>query len=153
MSVDDFNYVFSLVFVVVVAAVGVYSVAGAIEAGVLYAVLTQLVSSLSSRYSSLLALVFGLAALTYVRHPEGVVAYGKAWVLDRAEQLVRHLRRAEVQLAASPGPGGPTNSGAEPDGSRTGGRRLGGVLPSRRRTGTGSAAARGHRRDDGGEGS
>ena len=102
VSVDDFNYVFSLVFVVVVAAVGVYSVAGAIEAGVIYAVLTQLVSSLSSRYSSLLALVFGLAALTYVRHPEGVVAYGKAWVLDRAEQLVRHLRRDEVHLAPSP---------------------------------------------------
>ena len=102
VSVDDFNYVFSLVFVVVVAAVGVYSVAGAIEAGVIYAVLTQLVSSLSSRYSSLLALVFGLAALTYVRHPEGVVAYGKALVLDRAEQLVRHLRRDEVHLAPSP---------------------------------------------------
>ncbi|HXY29049.1 MAG TPA: hypothetical protein VEH82_12295, partial [Acidimicrobiales bacterium] len=102
VSVDDFNYVFSLVFVVVVAAVGVYSVSGAIEAGVLYAVLTQLVSSLPSRYSSLLALVFGLAALTYVRHPEGVVAYGKAWVLDRAEQLVRHLRRDEVHLAPSP---------------------------------------------------
>jgi ABC-type branched-subunit amino acid transport system permease subunit len=138
VSVDDFNYQFSLVFVVVVAAVGVYSVAGAIEAGVLYAVLTQLVSSLSSRYSSLLALVFGLAALTYVRHPEGVVAYGKAWVLDRAEQLVRHLRRAEVHAAASPGPKVPMDGGADRDGSGIG---------------TGSAAGRGHRRGHGGEGS
>ena len=153
VSVDDFNYQFSLVFVVVVAAVGVYSVAGAIEAGVLYAVLTQLVSSLSSRYSSLLALVFGLAALTYVRHPEGVVAYGKAWVLDRAEQLVRHLRRDEVHVAASPGPQVPTDGGADLDGSRIGGRGLGRVARSRHRAGTGSAAGRGHRRGHGGEGS
>ncbi len=153
VSVDDFNYQFSLVFVVVVAAVGVYSVAGAIEAGLLYAVLTQLVTSLPSRYSSLLALVFGLAALTYVRHPEGVVAYGKAWVLDRAEQLVRHLRRDEVHVAAPPGPQVPTDGGPEPDGSRIGGRGLGRVARSRHRAGTGSAAARGHRRGHGGEGS
>ena len=153
VSVDDFNYQFSLVFVVVVAAVGVYSVAGAIEAGVLYAVLTQLVSSLPSRYSSLLALVFGLAALTYVRHPEGVVAYGKAWVLDRAEQLVRHLRRAEVHAAASPGPQVPMDGGADLDGSGIGGRGLGRVARSRHRAGTGSAAGRGHRRGHGGEGS
>ncbi len=93
ISPNDFNYQFSLVYVVVVAAVGVYSVAGAVEAGVLYAVLMQLVSTMSGRFSSLLALIFGLAALTYVRHPEGVVAYGKSWVLDRAEQLTRHLQR------------------------------------------------------------
>ena len=103
ISVNDFNYQFSLVYVVVVAAVGVYSVAGALEAGVLYAVLMQLTSTLSSRFSSLLALVFALAALTYVRHPEGVVAYGKAWVLDRAEQLTRHLQRAEPTYAGPSG--------------------------------------------------
>ena len=101
VSVNDFNYQFSLVYVVVVAAVGVYSVAGAIEAGVLYAVLMQLMSTLSARFSSLLALVFALAALTYVRHSEGVVAYAKAWVLDRAEQLTRHLQ-AHHRPAASP---------------------------------------------------
>jgi len=93
ISPSDFNYQFSLVFVVVVAAVGVYSVAGAIEAGLAYTVLLQLISGLSARYSSLLALVFGLVALSYVRHPEGAVAFAKAWVLDRAEQFTRFLQR------------------------------------------------------------
>ncbi len=106
ISVNDFNYQFSLVYVVVVAAVGVYSVAGALEAGVLYAVLMQLTSTLSSRFSSLLALVFALAALSYVRHPEGVVAYAKAWVLDRAEQLTRHFQRAEPPGTGSRGAAG-----------------------------------------------
>ena len=87
----------------VVAAVGVYSVAGAIEAGVLYAVLMQLTSTLSSRFSSLLALVFAVVALTYVRHSEGVVAYAKAWVLDRAEQLTRHLQAPPLRSAGAPG--------------------------------------------------
>jgi ABC-type branched-subunit amino acid transport system ATPase component/branched-subunit amino acid ABC-type transport system permease component len=118
VSPNDFNYQFSLVYVVVVAAVGVYSVAGAVEAGVLYAVLLQLVSTLSSRFSSLLALVFGLAALTYVRHSEGVVAHAKAWTLDRAEQLTRYLRRGEVMAPvvapAVVGAGEPTPVGAQP---------------------------------------
>ncbi len=93
VSPNDFNYQFSLVYVVVVAAVGVYSVAGAIEAALAYTVLLQLVGSLPGRYSSLVALVFGLVALGYVRHPEGVVTYAQSWVLDRAEQLARFLQR------------------------------------------------------------
>jgi len=141
VSVNDFNYQFSLVYVVVVAAVGAYSVAGAIEAGVLYAVLTQLVSNLSSRYSSLLALVFGLAALTYVRHSEGVVAYGKAWVLDRAEQLVRHLRRDEVAFAGTSVAEAPTGGRPERAGRRAGGRGLRRVFRPRGRRESGPAMA------------
>jgi len=100
VSPDDFNYEFSLVFVVVVAAVGVYSVSGAIEAGLAYVVLLQLISNLSSRYSSLLAVVFGLAALSYVRHPEGVVAFAKSTVLDRAEQFARFVQREDIQAGS-----------------------------------------------------
>jgi branched-chain amino acid transport system permease protein len=96
VSPNDFNYQFSLVFVVVVATVGVYSVAGAIEAGLAYTVLQQLITNLPSRYGSLLALIFGGAALTYVRHPEGVVAFANRWVLDRAEQFAAFLKRGET---------------------------------------------------------
>jgi ABC-type branched-subunit amino acid transport system permease subunit len=91
ISPHDFNYQISLVFIVVVATVGSHTVSGAIEAGLLYTVLLQLVQNLPSRYSGLLAIVFGLAALAYVRHPEGVVAAAKRWVLDRAEQVARLL--------------------------------------------------------------
>ncbi len=97
VSPNDFNYLFSLVFVVVVATIGVYSVAGAIEAGLAYAVLQSVISNLPSRFGSLLAVIFGLAALTYVRHPEGVVAFGKRWVLDRAEQFARFLKREDAE--------------------------------------------------------
>lgn len=93
ISPNDFNYQLSLVFVVAVATVGVHSVAGAIEAGLAYTVLLQLINTLPARFGTLVALVFGAAALAYVRHPEGVVAFSKRWILDRAEQLARHLRR------------------------------------------------------------
>ncbi len=100
VSPTDFNYQFSLVYVVVVASIGIYTVAGAIEAGLAYTVLLQLIGNLPSRYSSLLGLVFGLVALSYVRHPEGVVEYARIWALDRAEQLARLLKRHE-QAAGS----------------------------------------------------
>jgi ABC-type branched-subunit amino acid transport system permease subunit len=96
VSPHDFNYQISLVFIVVVATVGAHTVAGAIEAGLAYTVLQQLVQNLPSRYTSLLALVFGLAALAYVRHPEGVVAAGKRWILDRAEQVAHFLSDESV---------------------------------------------------------
>ena len=127
VSPHDFNYQFSLVFVVVVAVVGVHTVAGAIEAGIAYTVLQQLVSTLPSRYSSLLAAVFGLAALTYVRHPEGVVAFCKRWLLDRVEQLVARLRRPEVPGAA---PTGPAPSAGAVTGAGTGGAASAGTASS-----------------------
>lgn len=100
VSPNDFSYQLSLVLVVAVATVGVHSVAGAVEAGLAYTVLLQLVNSLPSRFTALTALVFGGAALAYVRHPEGVVAYLKRWVLDRAEQLARFLRRHDPPRSA-----------------------------------------------------
>jgi len=105
VSPHDFNYQFSLVYVVIVAVVGVHTVAGAIEAGLAYAVIQQLVSTLPSRYSPLLAAVVGLAALTYVRHPEGVVAYAKRWLIDRMEQVVTTARRRPSTPAATSGVG------------------------------------------------
>ena len=101
VSSHDFNYQFSLVFVVVVAVIGVHTVAGAVEAGIAYTVLQQLISNLPSRYSSLIAAVFGLAALTYVRHPEGVVAFGKRWFVDRVEQVVVYVRRRRAGRGAA----------------------------------------------------
>jgi len=100
ISPNDFNYQFSLVYVVVVATVGVYAVSEAIAAGLAYAVLLQLISTLPSRYSPLLALVFGLVALSYVRHPEGVVAYANNRVLDGAERLVRFLQHADQRVGS-----------------------------------------------------
>jgi branched-chain amino acid transport system permease protein len=106
VSPHDFNYQFSLLYVVIVAVVGVHTVAGAIEAGLAYAVLQQLVNTLPSRYSPLLAAIVGLAALTYVRHPEGVVAYAKRWLVDRIEDAVSAARRHASTPAPTSGTGG-----------------------------------------------
>jgi branched-subunit amino acid ABC-type transport system permease component len=92
VSPADFNYTFSLLFVVVVVTVGARTVAGAIEAGIAYAALTQLLSYLPNRAAptSIVALAFAVGAFRYATHPEGVVEDARrrttAW-LDR--QLVR----------------------------------------------------------------
>ena len=75
VSPADFNYQYSLLFVVVVVTVGVRTVAGAVEAGVAYAILTQLTTYLPNRAAptSVVALLFALGAFAYAAHPEGVV--------------------------------------------------------------------------------
>ncbi len=118
VSPNDFAYELSLVFVVVVATVGVRTVSGAIEAGLAFTVLQQIITSLPTRYGSLLAVVFGLAALSYVRHPEGVVAYGKRVVLDMAERLVVALERGGSSHGSATGSGrddGTATGTMEPD--------------------------------------
>jgi branched-chain amino acid transport system permease protein len=98
VSPNDFNYQFSLLYVVVLAAVGIATISGAVTAGIAYTVLLQLVGNLPSRYSPLLALVVGLIALSYVRHPEGVSVFTRNWVAGRLEvaQRLRPARRRAV---------------------------------------------------------
>jgi ABC-type branched-subunit amino acid transport system permease subunit len=84
VSSEDFNTLFSLVFVVVIATIGVNTVEGAIEAGFAYVLVqTVLTSDLPSQYSSLLELLFGAGAIVYVLHPEGVVEVMKRFVVER----------------------------------------------------------------------
>lgn len=75
VSPGDFTYADSLLFVVIVVTVGSRTVAGAIEAGVAFALLTQLFGYLPNRASpsSIVALLFALGSFTYASHPEGVV--------------------------------------------------------------------------------
>ena len=75
LSATDFNYQISAVLLVVVAIVGLGSIAGAVVAGVVYATLQVAVTSLPSRFAGLVAVLFGLATLSYTRHPEGFLDY------------------------------------------------------------------------------
>jgi ABC-type branched-subunit amino acid transport system permease subunit len=84
VSSSDFNTLISLVLVVVVATVGVYTVEGAIVGGFVYVLVnTVLTNDLPSQYSSLLELLFGAGAIVYVLHPEGVVEVVKRFVVER----------------------------------------------------------------------
>ncbi len=75
LSPDGFNYQISAVLLVVVAIVGIRSIAGAIVAGVVYTILQQAVTTLSPRFAGLVAVLFGLATLSYTRHPEGFLDF------------------------------------------------------------------------------
>jgi branched-subunit amino acid ABC-type transport system permease component len=87
----DFNYQFSLIFVVVVVTTGVRTVEGAIQAGIAFVVVQQLLSYLPGRWGSggLAIVFFALAALTYAGHPEGVVEYEKRVWTERFERWLR----------------------------------------------------------------
>ncbi len=90
----DFNYEFSLVFVVVVVTTGVRTIEGAIQAGLGFVVVQQLLSYLPGRFGAggLAIVLFAFGALTYASHPEGVVEYQKRQWTQRAERIL--LRRA-----------------------------------------------------------
>ena len=61
VSPDDFNSFLSLVFMVVVVTTGVYTVQGAIQAGMAYVILYQVLDYLPSQWRNLFPILFGLA--------------------------------------------------------------------------------------------
>jgi branched-subunit amino acid ABC-type transport system permease component len=89
VSPDDFNSFLSLVFMVVVVTTGVDTVEGAIEAGMAYVVLYQLLDYLPSKWRNLFPVLFGLGAITYALHPEGIVE----WQKRRAAEFVLAVRK------------------------------------------------------------
>jgi len=107
----DFNYQFSLVFVVVVVTTGVATVEGAIQAGMGFVVVQQLLSYLPSRVGgpSLAVLLFALAAFGYSAHPEGVVEYQKR----RATQWLERRLPAAARGGPTPLSGGRSAALAE----------------------------------------
>jgi branched-chain amino acid transport system permease protein len=115
----DFSYQFSLIFVVVVVTTGVRTVEGAIQAGMGFVVLQQLLSYLPGRWGSggLAVVLFAFSALTYASHPEGVVEYQKRIWTERVERVL-HRRGpstpAIVMMTA--GPKGPAPAGTDPNG-------------------------------------
>ena len=87
---NDWNYEFSLVFVVLVVTTSVSTVEGAIQAGIGFVVTEQLLTYLPSRFGgpSLTIVLFAFGALQFAKHPEGVLEYQKrVWTL-RFERLL-----------------------------------------------------------------
>ncbi len=77
-NANAFNYEFSLVFVVVVVTTGVSTVEGAIQAGIGFVVIQQLVQTYApGRLQGITIVLFAFGALTYAAHPEGVLEFSK----------------------------------------------------------------------------
>jgi branched-chain amino acid transport system permease protein len=87
-SSAQWNYNFSLIFIVLVVTTGVATVEGAIQAGIGFFVIEQLLTYLPARLDggSLVTVVFAIGSLQFARHPEGIVEFQKRLVSDRFER-------------------------------------------------------------------
>lgn len=88
-----FNSTLSLVLVLVVVTTGVYTVEGAIQAGMAFEIITQLLGYLPPRWVNLLQVIFGAGAITYALHPEGVVELEKRRWIERLQTVRERLRQ------------------------------------------------------------
>jgi ABC-type branched-subunit amino acid transport system permease subunit len=78
-NMNDWNYNYSLIFIVLVVTTGVATVEGAIQAGIGFYVISQIATYLPSRWGggSLVIVLFAFGALQFARHPEGVLEFQK----------------------------------------------------------------------------
>ena len=100
----DFSYVLSLAYVVVVLTTGVRSVEGAVQAGMAFAVLQQAFTYLPHRFGGLELVLFAAGALTYARHPEGMVELQKTRWLHRVNRLLQAWDERRADSPAPPSP-------------------------------------------------
>jgi branched-subunit amino acid ABC-type transport system permease component len=90
VNTQEFNYQISLAFVVIVVTTGVSTIEGALQAGIGFVVIQQLLTYLPGRFggNSLTFVLFAFGALTYAAHPEGILEFQKRrWTL-RFERLL-----------------------------------------------------------------
>jgi branched-chain amino acid transport system permease protein len=115
VNADQFNYQLSLAFVVIVVTTGVGSIEGAIQAGMGYVIIQQLLSYLPSRYggTGLTFVLFAFGALTYAAHPEGILEFQKRRWTMRFERLIFH-NGSSPDPPDGPGRDGGSAVGARP---------------------------------------
>ncbi|HEX4245748.1 MAG TPA: ABC transporter permease [Acidimicrobiales bacterium] len=106
VNAEQFNYQLSLAFVVIVVTTGVSSIEGAIQAGMGYVIIQQVLTYLPSRYggTGLTFVLFAFGALTYAAHPEGILEFQKRRWTMRFERLI-FRDRASPDDPGSPGGG------------------------------------------------
>ncbi|HWE70197.1 MAG TPA: ABC transporter permease [Acidimicrobiales bacterium] len=90
VNTAQFNYQLSLAFVVVVITTGVASIEGAIQAGMGFVIVQQLLTYLPARFggTGLTFVLFAAGALTYVAHPEGILEFQKRRWTMRFQRLL-----------------------------------------------------------------
>jgi branched-chain amino acid transport system permease protein len=114
----DYNFFFSLFWVVVVVTLGARTVEGAINAG-LGLMLFPEVLKLLGLSPSWEFVFFGLGAITYARHPEGILEAQKRRSLEFVQRLIdRHRARgsgsADENGATAGADAAPEPAGAQP---------------------------------------
>jgi len=100
---QSFSYEFGLAFVVIVVTTGVSTVEGAIQGGIGFVVIQQLLSYLPARLggNSLVLVFFAFGALQYASHPEGILEFQKrTWTL-RFERLLFKAKEPDGSILAA----------------------------------------------------
>ena len=116
VNAEQFNYQLSLAFVVIVVTTGVGTVEGAIQAGISFMVIEQLLTLLPARFGgdSLVFVLFAAGALQYANHPEGILEFQKRrWTLKIERLIWRDSKSSSASGSGGPGWGGGVNA---PDG-------------------------------------
>jgi ABC-type branched-subunit amino acid transport system permease subunit len=89
---DNFTYFSSLVFVVIVLTTGMRTVEGALNAAAALVLLPQLLNLLPSRFNVLEFALFGFGAITFIKHPEGIVEYEKRQSIEKLSNFLDNRR-------------------------------------------------------------
>lgn len=89
-NAQQWSYELSVAFVVIVVTTGVRTVEGAIQGGMGFVIVQQLLTYLPGRFggSSLVFVGFAVGALTYAAHPEGILEFQKARSTMRFQRLI-----------------------------------------------------------------
>jgi len=98
-----FNALFGLVYVVLVVTLGARTVDGAVNAGIGFVFFPILLDNLGLE-QSIAIIAFGFGALTYARHPEGIVEFRKRASIEAQVRagVVRERARALAERGAQP---------------------------------------------------
>jgi branched-chain amino acid transport system permease protein len=116
VSSSTFPYEISLAFVVVVITTGSQTVEGAVQAGMGFVIIQNLLFLYAPpRVQGITPILFAIGAMTYAQHPEGVVEYQKTQWLGRVGGVLRAYDERRAQ-AGSPPVAGTAVAGA-PDGA------------------------------------
>jgi ABC-type branched-subunit amino acid transport system permease subunit len=101
VSGESFNYFFSLFWLVLVVVTGVRTVEGAVNAGMALVFFPELLHHFPGRLADLEYVAFGFGAISYAKHPEGIVEYQKRRSIERAVTW-RRRRQPEPAPPAAP---------------------------------------------------
>lgn len=102
ISSQDFQYELSLAFVVIVITTGTFTVEGAVQAGMAYAIFAQILDDFAifKHFQGIEFVLFAVGAFTYAQHPEGIVEYQKTRWMNR---VARVLQKWDARRGRDPG--------------------------------------------------
>lgn len=103
---QEYQALFGVAWVVLVVSLGARTVDGAVNAAISFTVFQWLLSDYLGMEASIALIGFGFGAITYARHPEGIVEFRtRMSILERRKAVLLQARAAEM-LASGPLPRG-----------------------------------------------